>query len=826
MMMRLRTGADQHRSTAADIGIVVTLAVTALIGASPILADDVAGSGVRTDRASGPYAYTNRLIDSQDPYLLLHAHNPVDWYPWGAEAFAKAKKENKPIFLSIGYSTCYWCHVAERTIYSNPDIAKLMNQRFVNVKVDSEQRPDVDRIYMVARELMTGGGGWPNNLFLTPDLKPFYAGSYFPPRDDPRAGPGFPTVLASIDHVWTTGRAQALSVADNVMAAMRRVQSATIGGAVVPIKPDAWLAKARETLLPQFDPMDGGLADRRSGTKFPNPPRLALLLLDYRINRTSTALSGVLNTLDAMVFGGIHDQLGGGFHRYSTEPSWSIPHFEKMLYDNAQLLQLYTEAFRITGLPLYRQIALETAGYLGRDMMAPDGGFYTARDAQLNGVEGEGYLWTRGEIVSLLGEKEATRFLNVYSLTPVPRPDVPGVVHPRDVNGEPPAVLRLRVPIDQTLKTADFKEVTQMLASFAADRQKLLVARERRAQPARDEKIVISLNGLTIAALAESSQVLHDPQLLNWAQKTAERIWSLAYDQRTGLLEHEIYRGQVQTSGFLQDYASLGAAFMSLADVAGEGIWRDRARLLANSILDRFVRADGAFSTTSDEKDLLIPIADDGDAETPSGTSMAIDLLLRLHEASAERRYLEAITRATTRLSGQFQDHPESWAASIATLNRHRLPLGSAGTTATNGPPQTNATDGIHVPITADHVGATASAISVPDEDEVLVTIKVDDKFHINANPASFDFLIPTTVEFKGIKPKKVEYPKSTRFTAELVREGLDVYEGSVAVVARFPKGSLSENSSIEGAVTVQACTNQICLPPSTLPISAAVGAK
>src|SRR6266446_3280357 len=251
----------------------------------------------------------------------------------------------------------------------------------------------------------------------------------------------------------------------------------------------------------------------------------------------------------------------------------------------------------------------------------------------------------------------------------MPRPDVPDVIHPRDVNGEPPAVLRLRVPIDQTLKTADSKEVTQMLASFAADRQKLLAAREQRAQPARDEKIVISLNGLTIAALAQ--------------------------DQPTGLLKHEVYRGQVQTSGFLQDYASLGAAFMSLADVTGEGIWRDRARLLANSILDRFVRADGAFSTASDEKDLLIPVADDGDAEAPSGTSMAIDLLLRLHETSAERRYLEAITRATTRLSGQFQDHPESWAASVATLNRHQLPLGSAGTTATIGPPQTNATDGI-----------------------------------------------------------------------------------------------------------------------------------
>src|SRR5260370_1593057 len=215
-----RPGTDQHRCTGGDIGIVAALAVTALIWASLILADDVAGSGLPTDRASGPYAYTNRLIDSHDPYLLLHAHNAVDWYPWGAEAFAKAKKENKPIFLSIGYSTCYWCHVAERTIYSNPDIAKLMNQWFVNVKVDSEQRPDLDRIYMLARQIMTGQGGWPNNLFLTPNLKHFYERSYFPPKDDPRAGPGFPTVLTSINQGWTSDRAQVLGLSDNVMPAI------------------------------------------------------------------------------------------------------------------------------------------------------------------------------------------------------------------------------------------------------------------------------------------------------------------------------------------------------------------------------------------------------------------------------------------------------------------------------------------------------------------------------------------------------------------------------------------------------------------------------
>lgn len=806
--------------------LAFAIGVALLLQAFPAAAQDAPGPGVPTAGSKGPYKLTNRLIESNDPYLLLHAHNPVDWYPWGPEAFAKAKKENKPIFISIGYSTCYWCHVAERTIYSNPDIAKLMNQRFVNVKVDSEQRPDIDRIYMLARQLMTGGGGWPNNLFLTPDLKPFYAGSYFPPKDDPRAGPGFPTVLAAIHEIWTSDRAQALSVAENVMATMRRVQSATTGGTVAPIKPDAWLAKARNTLLPQFDPQHGGFADRRSGTKFPNPPRLALLLLDHQINRTPNALSGVLNTLDAMAFGGIHDHLVGGFHRYSTEPTWSVPHFEKMLYDNAQLLRLYAEAFRITRNPLYREIAAETARYLEADAMAPEGGFYTARDAQLHGAEGEGYLWTRGEIASLLGDKEATRFLGVYALTPIPRPNVPDIVHPRDVNGEPPAVLRLRVPVDLTLKLAGFKDVPRMLAEFAADRAKLMAAREKRQQPARDEKIVVSLNGLAIAALAESGQILGESQLVGWAQKAAERIWALAYDQDTGGLKHEIYRGRVQIDGFLQDYASLGAAFMSLADMTGTTIWRDRAALLANSMLDRFSRADGSFSITPNEKDLLIPIADDGDAETPSGTSMAIDLLLRLHGAFGEARFLDAANRAVSRLSGQFQDRPEGWAAAVATLNRHPLPSTRENVTAANSPPIASAPGGIRMPMTADHVRVAASGMSVSDGDEVLVTIKVDDKFHINANPASFDFLIPTSVEFKGVKPTKVEYPKPVRFTAEFAPEGLDVYKGSIAVVARFPKGSLLGIKAIQGSVTAQACTNQICLPPSTLPISTAVAGK
>ncbi len=804
------------------IGVAV-ISVLVWSHASLTLADDAAGRDLPADNAAAQYKYTNRLIDSNDPYLLLHAHNPVDWYPWGPEALAKARQENKPIFISIGYSTCYWCHVAERTIYSNPDIAKLMNQWFVNVKVDSEQRPDLDRIYMLARQIMTGQGGWPNNLFLTPDLKPFYAGSYFPPKDDPRAGPGFPTVLTSINQGWTSDRAQVLGVAENVMTAMRRVQSAMSGNISARVNPGAWMAKARDTLLPQFDPQYGGLGDR-SRTKFPNAPRLALVLSDYRINRTSAALSAVSGTLDAIAFGGIHDHLAGGFHRYSTEPTWSVPHFEKMLYDNAQLLQLYTAAFQSTGKPLYRQIAIETARYLAKDMMASDGGFYTARDAQLDGVEGEGYLWTRGEISSLLGAKEAARLLNAYGLTPVPRPNVPDVVHPRDVDGEPPAVLRLRVPIDQTLKDAGLDNVTQLFSEFAADRARLMAAREKRRQPARDEKMVISLNGLSIAALAESGQTLGEPEFVNWAKMAAERIWSLAYEQKTGALKHEIFHDAAQTDGFLQDYASLGASFMTLFEVTGDKIWQNRAAGLADSMLDRFSRPDGSFSTTPNEKDLLIPITDEGDMEMPSGTSMAIDLLLRLHGTSAEARYLDAAPNAIRRLSGQFQDHPESWASAVMSLNRYPLPPISENATAANTGAGTSASGDLRSPISADHVRVAASQMSIPDGDAIVVTIKVDDDFHINANPASFDFLIPTSLELNGIKPSKIEYPKPMRFTAKFAPEGLDVYEGSVAIVAMFPKDGLKGLNVIQGTVTAQACTSQICLPPSELPVSIKTG--
>jgi len=375
--------APLERSRRGRVCLAVVLGLATSLPASTFAAGDKAGWGLPTDTAAGQYQYTNRLINSHDPYLLLHAHNPVDWYPWGAEALTKAKQEDKPIFVSIGYSTCYWCHVAERTIYSNPEIAKLMNEWFVNIKVDREQRPDVDRVYMLATEILTGHGGWPNNVFLTPDLKPFFAGSYFPPKDDPRIGTGFPTILSALHAAWSEHRTdKVLPAAEQVFQAMHRVQDQMTAGRDAPIAPSGWLHAAAVAFQRRADSSNGGLGDPGGGPKFPQAPSLELLLADYRLNHAAASLNTLTATLDAMAFGGIHDQLAGGFHRYSTEPTWSIPHFEKMLYDNAQLLRLYAEAYETTRNPIYQSAVLDIGRYLKRDMMAPDGGFYTAQDSQ------------------------------------------------------------------------------------------------------------------------------------------------------------------------------------------------------------------------------------------------------------------------------------------------------------------------------------------------------------------------------------------------------------------------------------------------------------
>jgi len=780
---------------------------------------ELAIAGEQTNKSSSAKAtvevhrYTNRLADSNDSYLLLHAHNPVDWYPWGPEALAKAKRENKPIFLSVGYSTCYWCRVAEETIYSKPEFAKLMNTQFVNIKVDREQRPDLDRLYMTARQLLTGSGGWPNNLFLTPDLKPFYAGSYFPPHDDGSGRLSFSTVLISVHHTWQDNPKSILETGEQVYAALKQYQTQSTGAASVLVKPKKLLADAVSSVMRRLDGKYGGFSSS-SGTKFPQEPFLQLLLTSYQERSNPRELEALKKALDGMAYGGIYDHLGWGFHRYSTEPTWSVPHFEKMLYDNAQLVRIYAEAYRATHHSLYRQITFQVADYLTHQMMALEGGFYTAEDAQVGGEEGASYVWTRKEINSVLGTGAAKTFFKVYTLTPMPEQHIVKSIKKASKQEGVSGVLRIRLPIRETLKRAHAKKVTQMLSAFDPLRKKLLAARNHRPQPWRDEKIISGLNGLTIEGLAVSSRILNRPDYLVAAKRAAERIWSAAYNTKTGELKHELFNGQAQTDGYLDDYALLGRGYLALFEASGESVWRDRAVNLAENMLKRFQRADGTLATTTDEKKLLIALPDDGDNVVPSGTSAAIDLLLRLASATGKANYVDAASRAIDHLSARLAQAPVAWPSLISALNVNKPILGAVTKPVSGIQARSSKFQSLD---TADFVRASGTTSMKSDHEEILITLVIAGEYHLNANPATYNYLIPTSVSFQELIPQRISYPPAVLFKSAFAHDRLKVYEGTVKLVTQVAKGTLKKGQTIHATVAAQACNKEICLPPAKL---------
>ncbi len=754
--------------------------------------------------------FSNRLVHSNNPYLLLHAHNPVDWYPWGEEALACAKRENKPIFLSIGYSTCYWCHVAERTIYSNPDIAKMMNQWFINIKVDREQRPDLDEIYMSATQIMTGRGGWPNNLFLTSDLKPIFAGSYFPPEDDAMGRPGFTTILRTIHEAWIKDRPTVTANAEQTFKLMRQLQQGATVNADTTIEPTAWLMQARNEWLERFDAERGGFASG-DHVKFPQEPVLQMFLANYRIQQNPKDLEVLTRTLNAMFMGGLYDHLGGGFHRYSVDQDWSVPHFEKMLYDNAPLLSIYTEAYKVTDDPLYRYVADGLRQYLRAHMTDAHGGFYTAQDAQVGGDEGASYVWSRREIHELVGAEEAKRFFEIYTLTPLPNQSGAATL-----NDAERGVLRVNPGIlKSTSVSSNNIKIVQAFTAVVATRAKLLAARDRRPQPLRDEKIIVGLNGLAIEALAQSATVFQSPSDLALARSAAERIWMQAFDAKRKRLKHEIFQGRAQGDAYLDDYAFLGRGYLALYAATQKPLWRERAELLAQIIMRHFMRRDGAMITALNDKGLLISPRDSGDNFYPSGTSAAIDLCLRLAVMTHKAMYSVAAERVLRHLSAQITQDAQAWPAMLSTVNLYYA-----------NKPKTKIYSALHSPkktsslATADHVRVRAEFKNSTNATTLVFTIHIDKGFHINANPASFDYLIPTSVAFDGFTPRRIDYPQAIRIYPEFAREGLDVYQGVVQMSAILPQEIIQQKKIINATLSAQACTEQICLPPAKLPVS------
>jgi uncharacterized protein YyaL (SSP411 family) len=567
----------------------------------------------------------NRLINEQSPYLRQHAYNPVDWYPWGDEALARAKAENKPILLSIGYSACHWCHVMERESFEDEGIARLMNENFVSIKVDREERPDLDHIYMEAVQMISGRGGWPLTMFLTPEGKPFFGGTYFPPVD--RQGmPGFPRVLMAIAQAYRNG---AHEVQHNIAKLSEALGA--LGTYTVPegeLRRDLPIAAAH-TLARSYDSVNGGLGQ---APKFPNSFVFSLFLRGYDADNDASFATMVRDTLNKMARGGIYDQIGGGFHRYSVDDRWLVPHFEKMLYDNALLARLYLDAARALSEPEFLTVAHEILDYVLREMTAPEGGFYSTQDADSEGKEGKFFLWNPAEVEQVLDARLAAIAERYFDVT-------------AEGNFEGRNILHRTIEIADAAKMFDMTP-DQMAEAIATIGQKLFAAREHRIKPGRDEKVLAAWNGMMISALAEGFRALHEPRYLAAAEKAAKFVMTTLWDGRA--LRRSFKDGAARFNAYLEDYALVGSAMLDVYQATLDPAYLAHARTLADVIVERFLDAEhgGFFFTSADHEQLITRLKAAFDGSTPSGNSAAVMLLLRLSAYTGDDRYFREAERA------------------------------------------------------------------------------------------------------------------------------------------------------------------------------------
>lgn len=586
--------------------------------------------------AADQQKFTNHLINEKSPYLLQHAHNPVDWYPWGDEAFEKAKKENKPIFLSIGYSTCHWCHVMNEESFSHEDIGKLMNDAFVSIKVDREERPDIDNVYMNVSVMMTGSGGWPLTIIMTPDKKPFYVGTYIP-REARFGQPGLVDLIPKIKDAWLNQHDKILNSADKITESLRKETAGNSGK-----EPDASTLKTGyQQLLGRFDEKYGGFG---TGTKFPSPHNLLFLLRYWKRTGEPKALSMVEKTLSAMRSGGMYDHIGFGFHRYSTEPTWRIPHFEKMLYDQAMLAMAYTEAFQATGKSEYAQTANEILTYVMRDMTAPNGGFYSAEDADSEGQEGKFYLWTDKEIHQILKKADADLFIRVFGI----EPDKDNILYLKKPLSETAAELKLPV-----------KELENRLRS---SRDTLFAIREKRIHPHKDDKILTDWNGLMIAAFAKAAQVFDEPKYTETAQKATDFILKNLRG-KDGRLIHRFRDGQASINAHADDYAFLTWGLLELYEANFDtGLLQTALDL--NSDFDKHfwdAKDGGYYFTADDGEELLTRQKEVHDGAYPSANSVAVLNLLRLGRITANADFDEKAAALSRAFGGDVKRQPSNF---------------------------------------------------------------------------------------------------------------------------------------------------------------------
>ncbi len=781
----------------------------------------------------------NRLVNESSPYLLQHAYNPVDWYPWGTEALDAARKQDKPIFLSIGYSSCFWCHVMERKVFENEEIAKFMNEHFICIKVDREERPDLDEIYMLSLQVyfqLSGsgqGGGWPLSIFLTPAGEPIAGGTYFPPEDLP-GRPGFPSVLNQLNDAWNQQKPAVQRTATALSNEVKRLSQppAFSEGGAVNLKD---VQDSVESVLTHYDPVDGGfdfnpkVPDK---PKFPVPSRLMLLQSQIARNtENSTELAQKLDkTLDEMSDGGIYDHLGGGFHRYSTDREWLIPHFEKMLYDNAQLAEVYAEAYQRTRKKRYREIAEGIMQFVLNEMTDKSGAFYSALDAETDGVEGQYYVWSKEEVQNVLNPNGYRYFAAVYGLD-------------QESKFEQGYVLHLSRPVSETAQQLGLpaEELETRLSRMRAE---LLKKRLTRKPLRRDDKILTSWNGLMIRAFARTGKILQRQDYVEHANKAALYLLSTLRD-REGRLLRTAMNDKASLPAYLDDYAFLVSGLLALHDATGEEKWLNTARLLTDNQINQFWDRDrgGFFFTSHDHESLIARTKSAYDSVIPSGNSVSIQNLTKLASLTGDSIYANHAQQTIDAFASQFRQSLASLPyfamatqAFLISQGNQSVPNGAGnlftgGVSAPmNSKPEAPKESPIIVSLTPAEPDSLKDAKASPrgffglnavtagGAVPVAIEITIAEGWHINANPAQPDFVIPTELKIAGdskLKLSNIQYPKGHQFKLEGIDQALSVYEGKVLVKAllHIPEGSQGE-IPVKIQLQSQACDSKSCLAP------------
>lgn len=591
----------------------------------------------------------NRLIDETSPYLLQHAYNPVDWYPWGDEAFARARETGKPIFLSVGYSACHWCHVMEHESFENDDIARILNENYISIKVDREERPDIDQIYMAAVQLITKRGGWPMSVFMTAEGKPFYGGTYWPPTS--RMGmPGFQDILLKLADYWQNKRDEVETSADQLVEAIQGMAAPIFESADLS---NETLRKATQSLLSVVDRKHGGFG---GAPKFPHPMDLRVLLRGWKCFGEETALEATRLTLQKMLHGGIYDQLRGGFHRYSTDADWLAPHFEKMLYDNALLVPVYLEAWQITKDDEYRRAVCETLDYVLLEMANPFGGFFSTQDADSEGEEGKFFVWSEAEILAALGEEAARHFNRAYDVS-------------SNGNWEGKNILNRPRPLSEVARELEISD-SELDDSLQRSRQQLLEMRGRRIAPGRDDKILVSWNGMMIAAMAQAGFALNEKRYLTAAGHAAKFIMGQLKDD-SGKLVHCYKDGRARFQAYLDDYACLIDGLVELFQSTGAERHLGDAIELAEAMIDGFQDEEegGFFYTANNHEQLIARTKEIQDNAVPSGNGMAATALLKLGRLCDRNDFLEVAKSTLESFSSLLVEHPRACGQALLALD-------------------------------------------------------------------------------------------------------------------------------------------------------------